>query len=354
MTIKNSISDTILHRLEKKSISTKVGLLNGLAGESLYYFYRSELFDEDESYEKAVAKLQEVIEVIRSDTSHSTFHNGIAGIGWMILHLNETALVEIAIEDVFDHSIDQFLYEDMIKHLDRNIYDFFFGASGICYYFLYRYRTTSDTYLKETYKNHITHFLFYLEYFGIQDENGMYWKHHQYPFEDDGISFQLSSERNISAVMMILTEIINLNDFNPIAISLLQKSSRWLLHQIETSTNSVQIDQAFCLWKAGNTLNENYITTKSFQLLKETIFDVSKQNTASLCKYALVYQRIAQQTQNQFFFEKATKYFQKVTSRYANNNTIDRSIWKGNAGIGLTDFVFTNTLDMEWATCMLI
>ena len=61
MITKDSHSQHILQKLEQHSNIGNVGLLNGLAGESLYYFYRSELLDEDASYDTAVLKLQQVM-----------------------------------------------------------------------------------------------------------------------------------------------------------------------------------------------------------------------------------------------------------------------------------------------------
>jgi hypothetical protein len=353
MSVKNNLTEAILHSINQKSTATDVGLLNGLAGKSLYFFYRNYLFDEEASYEKAVAQLHQVIESFGNDTSHTTFHNGIAGIGWMISHLNEANIIEIAIEDFLDTSVDAFLYQDMIKHLNTGIYDFFYGASGICYYFIHRYTATEDKALKETYKNYITHFLFYMEYIGLNNLNGMYWKHHHYPFEDDGISYQLSSERNISAVMMVLIAIASTGDFNPVSIPLLQKSSNWLMNKLETSQHS-SIDEAFCLWKVGRVLHDLKLEAKAFQFLKNKENHLSKQNTISLFKIALVYKKIAQETEDDFFKEKAIEYYKMASSRFSMEDVTDVGIWKGNVGIGLIDFTFNHGLDMEWAKCMLV
>lgn len=353
MSKKKNVSEAVSQKLDQNSTLTNVGLLNGLAGESLYYFYRSHLLDEEVSYEKAVAKLHQVIESISNDASHTTFYNGIAGVGWMISHLNEANIVEIEIEDFLDTSIDLFLYQDMIKHLNTGIYDFFFGASGICYYFISRYTTTKNTALKETYKNYITHFLFYLEYIGVQDANGMYWKHSYYPFEDDGIDYQLSSETNISAVIMILVEIVSLANFDPISIPLLQKSSNWLIHNLETSKQA-RIDQAFCLWKAGSALKDDMLEEKAFQLLKNITINFSIENSISLFKYALIFQKIAEHTNNDFFRRKTKECYDKASMNFSEETILDTSIWKGSAGVGLTDFTVTEKLNMDWAKCMLI
>ncbi len=353
MATNNSISDIIHQKLNRESFTKKVGLLDGISGESLYYFYRSELLDEEASYDKAVAKLHKVIEAISIDPSHSTFHNGIAGVGWLILHLNSAGIVEVAIEDFLDSSVDEFLYKDMIKHCDAGIYDFFFGASGICFYFLKRYISTENHILKETYKTYITHFLFYIEYISVTDANGVYWKHHQYPFEDDGVHYQLSAKTNISGLMMVLVEIAKTNNYNPVCIPLLEKSSNWMLHQLETN-ESPRIDQAFCLWKTANVLNNDILKVKAIQFLKHTAESLSEENSISLNKFALIYQKMAQQTEDAFFLEKAKKCFQILENRLLEEELEDQSIWKGYAGMALTDLSLKYDFNTDWTHCMLI
>jgi len=353
MLLKNNLSEVILQRLTKNSTYTNVGLLNGLAGESLYFFYRSYLFDEEASFEKAVAKLHKVIEAVENDFSHANFYNGIAGIGWMISHLNKEGIVEIDIEDFLDTSVDTFLYQQMISCLNKNLYDFFYGASGICYYFINRYATTENKILKENYKNYIIHFLFYMEYNGVNDSNGMHWKHNYYPFENDGISYQLSSQTNISAVIMILVEIISLHDFNPICIPLLEKSSNWLINSLENS-QQVTIDQALSLWKASSVLHDRKLEEKSLELLKNITSSLNEESGISLFKYALIYKKIGQQKNHHFFTEKAKEYFKKAAILFANEDNTDLSIWKGNSGVGLADLTFSHDLNMEWTKCMLI
>lgn len=348
-----NVSKFIFQKLEQHTNHTNVGLLNGLTGESLYYFYRSELLNEDASYDIAVSKLQQVIEITSNTNTHSTFYNGLAGIGWFICHLNEAEITEIDIEDFLDTSVDTLLYEDMIQFLNMNVYDFFYGASGICFYFLKRYVTTQNPTLKETYKTYITHFLFYMEYNSIADVHGKYWKQHSFPFEDDRVQYQLSAANNVSGLMLVLTEIAKTNDFNPMCLPLLKTSSSWLLHQLETD-ESIRMDQAYCLWKTGKVLKSDSLQAKAVQFLKQTTDHLSQENSISLSRFVLIYQSISHQTNDTFFTEKATESFQIMKEQLAKEDVKDTSIWKGYAGIGLTDLSLKFNLNTHWEACMLI
>lgn len=353
MTIENKLSDFIFKQLEQSNSSDKVGLLDGITGESLYYFYRSEFLNDEASYDIALEKLNKVIEIISSTSSNSSFYDGIAGIGWFITHLNNTGIAEIAIEDFLDSSVDNFLYEDMIKHLNKGVYDFFFGASGICFYFLHRYATTENEYLKETYKTYITHFLFYMEYISITDSNGIHWRLPSYPFKDDRMEYQLSSLSNISAIILILSEIINLKDFNPIAVPMIKKSSNWLVHQLAQSEN-IRIDQAFCLWKTSKVLKDKNLNKISLDFIKKAANKVSQKNFISLNKLVLIFKKISQETNDSFFEEKTKEYFQLLTNQFSDEKLNDYGVWKGYAGIGLTDISFKHQLNTNWTNCILI
>ncbi|MCH2194539.1 lanthionine synthetase LanC family protein [Kordia sp.] len=151
---------------------------------------------------------------------HTNFYNGLAGIGWFICHLNEAEIADVDVEDFLDTSIDTLLYEDMIQLLNTNVYDFFYGATGICFYFLKGFITTQNPAIKETYRTYITHFLFYIEYRSITDTHGKHWKHSGYPFEKDHVNYQLSSVDNISGLMLVLTEIAKTNSFNTLCLPL--------------------------------------------------------------------------------------------------------------------------------------
>ena len=353
MTLQNNVSELILQKLAQTTNLEKAGLLDGLAGESVYYFYRSEVLEDEAAYEKAILKLQQTIEVLSSTQANTTFYNGLAGIGWLICHLNETEIAEIAVEDFLDTSVDAFLYEEMLQFLNTRVYDFFYGAAGICFYFLKRYVTTQNQAVKETYKTYITHFLFYLEYTRIKDSNGTHWKSHPLPFEADEEAYQLSGTHNSSGLMLVLTEIAKTQDFNPICRPLLAKSSAWLAYKLQTVDN-IPIDEAFCLWKAASVLEDAALAEKGIHHLKETTTHLTEVKITSLSKLALIYQKVGLETNETFFIEKATECFQIITKKLPEQELATASIWNGYAGIGLAELSLKSQQSLAWSNCMLI
>jgi hypothetical protein len=353
MITESNVSKEILQQLTQPSSTKNIGLLDGLAGECLYYFYRGEILNEEVAYEIAVAKLHETIEMMSETQVSTSFFNGISGIGWMLCHLKEAEIVALDIEDFFDTAVDTLLYEHMLELLNTNVFDFFHGASGICFYFLKRYQTTQNTSLKTTYQTYITHFLFHLEYLSLKTENGLYWPQPLASVESDLIEYRLSGNNQNTALLMVLSEIAKAVDFNPICLPLLKKSSNWLLHEVEQQ-RGIRMDQAFCLWKVSNVLNDFTLEEKSLQLLKEISVRLSQENYNSLSKYALIYRKVAQKTDDLFFYTKAQECFQIVTNYILDGALEDHSIWKGYAGIGLTNFSVYHHLNLNWAHCMLI
>lgn len=134
---------------------------------------------------------------------------------------------------------------------------------------------------------------------------------------------------------------------------LLKASSGWLLHQLG-AVQDIRIDQAYCLWKAGNVLNNDSLQTKALQFLKHTAKHLSDEYSISLSKFALIYQKISHETNDAFFIEKAQESFKIITERFASEDIKDASLWKGYAGIGLADLSLKFNLNTDWETCMLI
>ncbi|EDP96626.1 lanthionine synthetase LanC family protein [Kordia algicida OT-1] len=354
MCLDNFLSDSIFKAIEKQPTTTKAGLLDGLAGESLYYFYRSALLNDDEVlYEKGIEKLQTAIEIGSKNSADTSFYSGVAGIGWLVLHLKEQEFVDIDIDDFLDTSVDTYLYETMLDFLNRSIYDFFYGAAGICYYFLKRYQCVRDNSQKELYRTYIMHFLFYLEFIKNKDEKGIFWKHPEYPFEEDSMCFQLSSLSNISSIILLLTDISYNKEFTSFCTILIKKSSDWLIYKLETY-KKIRLDQAFCLWKASIVLNDNELQKKALQLLNTAKKSILNEDVISLAKCALIYQKITKETDNNSLKEEAFKCFTKVTDNLLEHTINDNSIWKGYSGIGLIDFSLNDSVSPEWSKCILI
>ncbi|MCU0422573.1 MAG: hypothetical protein MUC81_07145 [Bacteroidia bacterium] len=114
----------------------QLGLYNGLSGIALMmatnYLANKESIFRD--------KLSEILEktslIIENDKVDGMFSVGLAGWGWLILHLEEKELLE-DIEDVLSQ-IDYVLFLDLRRLLYQNEYDMLNGAISIGLYFIKR------------------------------------------------------------------------------------------------------------------------------------------------------------------------------------------------------------------------
>lgn len=115
------------------------GLMTELGGGCMFFFYHAKVFNNDTSYEKAYAILDRIIDMISylSKAEHFTFCNGLAGIGWMINHLEKNDFIEFDDNDIlsdFDETLSNYLF----KELARGNYDFLHGGMGAFNYFINR------------------------------------------------------------------------------------------------------------------------------------------------------------------------------------------------------------------------
>lgn len=349
----HSISNSIFNALKQQSVTEKAGLLDGLTGESLYYFYRNILFKDEHAYTTAVEKLETAVEMMHKNIGDTSFFSGIAGIGWMVLHLNEQEIVDIDIDDFLDSSIDLFLYTTMMEYLHRHIYDFFFGASGICFYFFKKYQSVQDVKQKEMFKTYIMQYLFYMEFIKKTDTEGIFWTHREYPFEKENSCFELSSLSNVSSIILLLTEIATEKEFAPFCFSLIKRASYRLLHLLET-TQKHRLDQGYCLWKASVLLCDAELEKKAFYYLRLAKKHIPTTDIVSQAKCAMIYQKIANTTCDNLHKKEALQCITDFSVGELAQNMYDSSIWKGYAGLGLIDFSLHHTASNEWSKCMLI
>lgn len=131
-----------------------VGVLNGQSGTALFQFYCAKHFDEDHFADNGVEIISSCIEKINSGYHQSTFCRGIAGFGWTLHHLDENEFTEIDLDELLS-PLDEYLFSQMQLELEEGNFDFLHGGMGIGFYFLKRYLSTSQEYLKENYRSYL-------------------------------------------------------------------------------------------------------------------------------------------------------------------------------------------------------
>jgi lantibiotic modifying enzyme len=135
-----------IYKIEKQvwktvNTETRIGVLDGLSGIALFYFYLTEIFENEEYETKLIAVVDRINFLISEFEYDSSFCAGIAGYGWTLLKLKNKS---IEIEDEYFDAIDIILSESLISNYNNNYYDFLYGANGIAMYFIERFKIKKD------------------------------------------------------------------------------------------------------------------------------------------------------------------------------------------------------------------
>ena len=118
------------------------GLMTGKAGLVLFLVNHARVFRNDDSAEKAYLLINSLIDNINNTFEVFTFSDGLAGIGWLLMHLQQYDMIEFNDEDL--ESIDSVLSVLMEKDFSKGNYDFLHGGIGYGMYFLERFQKTND------------------------------------------------------------------------------------------------------------------------------------------------------------------------------------------------------------------
>jgi lantibiotic modifying enzyme len=117
-----------------------IGLYTGLSGMVLFLSYYSKHYKSKTYEESTHEALTKIINLLNSAEQAPSYCSGIAGVGWMMMHLKEKGYISVETDDFFE-DIDEYLYLALINDLKKDNYDFLHGYLGILYYFLERLKS---------------------------------------------------------------------------------------------------------------------------------------------------------------------------------------------------------------------
>lgn len=131
------------------------GLMTGNAGEALFLYYYCFWTGNDEFYDIASERFMDGVEHITvpltSSTSplnlHTSFYDGISGVGWEIVHLLAHQIIDGEISDTMG-TVEPWLYRRMIYDTQQNRLDLLQGAAGIGLYAVRRDNRLTKEYLR--------------------------------------------------------------------------------------------------------------------------------------------------------------------------------------------------------------
>ena len=129
--IKETIIDLDPENLE-------LGLMAGKAGMVLFLANHARIFRSRESADHAVSMLESVVADINESNIAYTYSDGLAGAGWLLLHLDKHRHLDYELENDWNE-MDRVMAEAMELAFSQGNYDLLHGGMGYGMYFLERY-----------------------------------------------------------------------------------------------------------------------------------------------------------------------------------------------------------------------
>jgi lantibiotic modifying enzyme len=391
VTIDNSLERISAELLENWR-RTDLGLLSGKAGICLFLFYYGRAIDSREHSSVGAEILEDIFENI-ADISSVAYSDGLAGIGWLIEHLDRNDFVEIDTKDILK-DVDEVIFEWMIAEMNRENFDFLYGAAGAVHYFLSK-RIEKNTYLKE--------FLRILNEKASIFSNPKFivWQGFDLLKNEKAERFNLGLSHGMASLLILLVQIGERSickENTDILIQGLISFFRW--SKLDPDVNNCyfgsfidvdrQVEEVFpsrfawcygdlgicvALWKAGKYLNDDGLKMDIIEIMKfnSTRIDMSTNHVydACLCHgtagIASIFDYFYLETKMAVFKESSIYWLKK--SLYIGNyhspgdyNYYDlvNKIWikkygllEGTSGIGLYLTANPNGV-ISWQNCLMI
>jgi lantibiotic biosynthesis protein len=296
--------DVIAEHMEY-SPKTKLDLMEGKAGEVLFWAYYSRFTNNYELEEKIVSILSDIFEEVKNGFRFPTYAGGLAGIGWTVEHLAQNNFIKANTNQIIG-SLDDYLHYHMLNYIRKGNYDYLHGALGIGLYYLSRKRNT------KSYK-YLIELVDELERQGIRSNQSITWET-QLMSETNLRGFNLSMSHGIASIITFLSRLYEAGIckekvFQLVlgAISYLQQSKQdlkkyryqfpaWVCKVQPKLEDSLNGRLAWCyndlgisiaLWQAGEILNNESWKQEAVSILLNTTniktLDESKVMDVGLC-----------------------------------------------------------------------
>lgn len=378
----------------------QIGVLSGLSGISLFQFYYSKYLGVDTHADMGMKILENSIAKINKGYNNLTYCNGIAGLGWVLDHLEQENFIDFDSDDLLPE-LDEHLYSVMISDIKKGNYDFLHGAIGYAFYFLNRYRNTKSEALKEKYKTTLLEFIDLLEELSEEAGEDKYKWLSVLDRDTGEKGYNLSLSHGMSSVIGILTKLYQYDDFKKPTESMLKGAINYILSFKNKDKNALslfpssipknnkviyQSRLAWCygdlgigirFWDASKVLNDKNLGSIAIDIMKHaatrTRVSQSMVQDAGVCHgsygNAQMFYRIYRETSELVFKEAMIFWIQdginKATFKdgYAGykqwialeKDWVPRiSLLEGITGIGLTIIGYLADFDVTWDECLMI
>lgn len=393
--------DEIYSNLNFENIeNTNIGVLNGISGVSLFYFYYSKLNQNDKSYNIGIKLISQCFEKINSGYELLTYCSGIAGFGWVLEHLLEEDFIDFENDKTLKH-LDNLLESQLKNDLKNQNYDYLHGAIGYVYFFLKRYNNTKSKILSDKYKKIILTFINSIKETAIIGEDGAKWKS-DFSTKTTQQVYNFSLSHGIPSITNFLTRLYLIEEFKVEVEEILKLSIKYLLSKEKKQLNSISLFPdfitienttptnhsrlAWCygdlgigitLLNAAITLNDNKLKEDSIRILLHTTNRKSMESTmlkdAGVCHgifgVAIIYKKAFNLTGNETFRETYL-YWCKEGLKMASHDDgqagykkwvggsgvwqNEISLLEGVSGIGLSIIDILENSSLKWNESLMI
>ena len=131
----NIILDIKENLCQRLNFPKHVGLMAGSTGEVLFLLGYYELTKDVKILEKAILKMEQIIESLDFNYIGYSFAYGLSGIGWVIDLMNINGYIQNCSDEVFQQ-VDQLIFNMSIEDLKKGNYDYLSGGLGAALYFV--------------------------------------------------------------------------------------------------------------------------------------------------------------------------------------------------------------------------
>ncbi|MDH7446918.1 lanthionine synthetase C family protein [Aquimarina sp. 2201CG14-23] len=397
--------DTFYQKLEEinqiidqsKYEENNIGVLSGLSGIALFKFYYNKFLNNND-HDLGSMLLEQSIASINQGYDYGTYCSGIAGLGWVMDHLEKEEFIEVNLDDLFC-DLDEYLFDLMKKDLQRGDYDFLHGGIGYLFYFLNRFENTTSAPAKKNYKTYILESIELLKKGSETDGKTLKWiSNISSKNSEKGYNFSLS--HGMSSIVGILTKLSQHSAFEEKARPLLEGAVTYILKYQNPDSNGFslfpsvihenghyeyQSRVAWCygdlgigirLWFAGKALQNTSIKDNAIDILKHTAKRTTTAQTlvqdAGLCHgsfgNAQMFSRMYKETHMDVFKDAYDFWLQDgIHKAYHSDGYAGFKQWKakdtwkkeislleGIAGIGLSIIDYLADFETNWDECLMI
>lgn len=373
-----------------KKIEPNISLLCGEGGIALYLFYRFVQTQNENYRELAYEKLNEIINTINNSMAYPTFADGLAGIGWLIEHLNNQGFIEINANE-FLTDLDEHLYSVMnnAKH-----YDYLHSKSGYALYFITRYKNNKNV------ERYLSEYLNWLNDICINENNTIKWES-ILDKERNLSGFNFGMSHGIPSIICILLKIRKLEINVALCDKLLNGAVNFMMNNVlEPQKNGSffpiwvanceqpigsrlawcygDLGIAYSLYCYAKQLNKQDILDFAIKVLLYSTQRKKDEDTqildACLCHGSSgvlhIFNRMYRETKNVQFSEATNYWVQKtIDLAYHTDGLAGYKTWRsqkkgglhnnyslleGIAGIGISLTAYISGTDSVWDECLLL